>query len=153
MVVSSSSLRAYRSSGKAIPSAPPPSAPMVASGWPWFYPFARQQVFSLHLLRQKLSVRALVSSSWVDNLHRFDVDCHVQDQRSLDCGIRTPVPDLPSLTIGWLGGVGTGTFTTWIQIGGWLGIVTAIAAWYTALAGVLASLKFINLPTMPMNRS
>jgi uncharacterized protein len=57
------------------------------------------------------------------------------------------------LTIGWLGGVGTGTFTTWVQIGGWLGIATAIVAWYTALAGVLASLKFINLPTIPMNRS
>jgi uncharacterized protein len=57
------------------------------------------------------------------------------------------------LTIGWLGGLGTSTFTTWVGIGGWLGIITAIAAWYTALAGVLASLKFINLPTVPMNRS
>ena len=56
-----------------------------------------------------------------------------------------------ALTIGWLaGGVGTSTFTTWIQIGGWLGIVTAIAAWYTALAGVLASVKMDFLPTMPM---
>jgi len=55
-----------------------------------------------------------------------------------------------SLTIGWLGGVGTGTFTTWVGIGGWLGIVTAIAAWYTALAGVLASVKMDFLPTMPM---
>jgi len=55
-----------------------------------------------------------------------------------------------SLTIGWLGGVGTSTFTTWVGIGGWLGIVTAIAAWYTALAGVLASLKMDFLPTMPM---
>ena len=53
------------------------------------------------------------------------------------------------LTIGWLGGVGTGTFTTWVGIGGWLGIVTAIAAWYTALAGVLASVKLFNLPTLP----
>jgi len=58
-----------------------------------------------------------------------------------------------SLTIGWLGGIGTGTFTTWVGIGGWLGIVTAIAAWYTALAGVLASVKLANLPTMPMSRS
>jgi len=55
-----------------------------------------------------------------------------------------------SLTIGWLGGVGTGTFTTWVGIGGWLGIVTAIAAWYTALVGVLASVKMDFLPTMPM---
>jgi uncharacterized protein len=55
-----------------------------------------------------------------------------------------------TLTIGWLGGIGSGTFTTWVQIGGWLGIVTAIAAWYTALAGILASLKMDFLPTMPM---
>jgi len=58
-----------------------------------------------------------------------------------------------ALTIGWLAGLGTGTFTTWVGIGGWLGIVTAIAAWYTALAGVLASVKMFNLPTMPMSRS
>jgi succinate-acetate transporter protein len=57
-----------------------------------------------------------------------------------------------SLTIGWLAGIGTGTFTTWVGIGGWLGIVTALAAWYTALAGVLASVKLMNLPTIPMNR-
>jgi succinate-acetate transporter protein len=54
-----------------------------------------------------------------------------------------------SLTIGWLGGLGTGTFTTFVGIGGWLGILTALAAWYTALAGVLASVKLANLPTMP----
>jgi len=58
-----------------------------------------------------------------------------------------------SLTIGWLAGIGTGTFTTWVGIGGWLGIVTALAAWYTALAGVLASVKLMNLPTIPMSRS
>jgi succinate-acetate transporter protein len=58
-----------------------------------------------------------------------------------------------ALTIGWLAGLGTGTFTTWVQIGGWLGIVTAIAAWYTALAGVLASVKLMNLPTLPLSRS
>jgi succinate-acetate transporter protein len=55
-----------------------------------------------------------------------------------------------ALTIGWLGGVGTGTFTTWVGIGGWLGIVTALAAWYTALAGVLASVKLAALPTLPL---
>ncbi len=58
-----------------------------------------------------------------------------------------------SLTIGWLAGAGTSTFTTFVQIGGWLGIVTALAAWYAALAGVLASVKLMNLPTMPMSRS
>ena len=58
-----------------------------------------------------------------------------------------------SLTIGWLSGVGTGTFTTWVGIGGWLGIVTALVAWYAALAGVLASVKLMNLPTLPMSRS
>ena len=58
-----------------------------------------------------------------------------------------------ALTIGWLGGLGTGTFTTWVQIGGWLGILTAIAAWYTALAGVLASVKLMNVPTLPLTRS
>ena len=56
-----------------------------------------------------------------------------------------------ALTIGWLGGLGTGTFTTWVQIGGWLGIVTALVAWYAALAGVLASVNFIKLPTFPMS--
>jgi succinate-acetate transporter protein len=54
-----------------------------------------------------------------------------------------------ALTIGWLAGAGTDTFKTWVGIGGWLGIVTALAAWYTALAGVLASLKWPILPTMP----
>jgi len=58
-----------------------------------------------------------------------------------------------SLTIGWLGGLGSSTFTTFVGIGGWLGIVTALAAWYAALAGVLASVKMANLPTMPMSRS
>jgi len=58
-----------------------------------------------------------------------------------------------ALTIGWLAGVGTDTWKTWVQIGGWLGIVTALAAWYTALAGVLSSVKLMNLPTLPMSRS
>ena len=56
-----------------------------------------------------------------------------------------------SLTIGWLAGLGTGTFTTWVQIGGWIGIVTALAAWYLALSVVLSSVKLVNLPTMPMS--
>ena len=42
---------------------------------------------------------------------------------------------------------------TWVQIGGWLGIVTALVAWYAALAAVLTSVKLMNLPTIPMSRS
>lgn len=41
-----------------------------------------------------------------------------------------------ALTIGALGA--SSTFTV---IGGWLGIVTAIVAWYTALAGLLTTVK------------
>jgi len=53
------------------------------------------------------------------------------------------------LTIGWLGG--GSTHTTWVPIGGWFGIATAILAWYDALAGVLASGKaMFTLPTIPM---
>jgi len=50
------------------------------------------------------------------------------------------------LTIGALGGAsGMTTF------GGWLGILTALLAWYTALAGVLAGVNStIKLPTFPM---
>src|SRR5579864_9143778 len=49
-----------------------------------------------------------------------------------------------ALTIGWL----AGPSTAWIQIGGWLGIITALIAWYTALAGVLAAGKaMFTLPT------
>ena len=50
-----------------------------------------------------------------------------------------------ALTIAELGG-GTG-FTV---IGGWLGIITALIAWYTALAGVLSSSKsMFTLPIWP----
>jgi succinate-acetate transporter protein len=38
-----------------------------------------------------------------------------------------------------LGALGAGTVFT--QIGGWLGIITAIIAWYTALAGLLTTVK------------
>jgi uncharacterized protein len=39
---------------------------------------------------------------------------------------------------------------TWIAIGGWLGIITALLAWYTALAGLLASSKSaFTLPIFP----
>jgi succinate-acetate transporter protein len=50
-----------------------------------------------------------------------------------------------ALAIGALGG--GSSFTT---IGGYLGIITALVAWYTALAGVLASSKsMFNLPVGP----
>jgi succinate-acetate transporter protein len=51
------------------------------------------------------------------------------------------------LTIGAFGG--GSSFNT---IGGWLGIITAIIAWYTALAGLLASAKSaFQLPTWPVS--
>src|SRR6266849_5370872 len=51
-----------------------------------------------------------------------------------------------ALTIGWL----AGPSTAWIQLGGWLGIITALIAWYTALAGVLGAGKaMFTLPTFP----
>lgn len=51
-----------------------------------------------------------------------------------------------ALTIGDLG-----SSSSWTNIGGWLGIITAILAWYTALAGVLASTKSpFQLPVFPL---
>lgn len=42
--------------------------------------------------------------------------------------------------------------TTWAVIGGWLGIITAIIAEYTALAGILSSGKSaFHLPVGPIN--
>lgn len=42
--------------------------------------------------------------------------------------------------------------TTWTGIGGWLGIITAIVAQYTALAGILSSGKSaFQLPIWPMS--
>jgi succinate-acetate transporter protein len=56
-----------------------------------------------------------------------------------------------ALAIGWLGAGTTGMLKTWVPIGGWLGIATALAAWYTALAGVLASTKSaFKLPVFPL---
>jgi succinate-acetate transporter protein len=54
------------------------------------------------------------------------------------------------LAIGAFGDQGAGTGLT--QIGGYVGILTAIVAWYTALAGILAGVSSgkINLPVMPM---
>lgn len=51
------------------------------------------------------------------------------------------------LAIGALGG-GDGM----TQIGGWLGIITAVLAWYTAAAGVLSKANSaIRLPTFPLS--
>jgi succinate-acetate transporter protein len=56
-----------------------------------------------------------------------------------------------ALTIGWLAG-SPGPNLTWINIGGWIGIITALVAWYTAVAGVLASTKSaFQLPVFPMS--
>lgn len=53
-----------------------------------------------------------------------------------------------ALSIGWLAGANT----TWINIGGWLGIITALLAWYTALAGLLASGRnAFRLPVGPLS--
>jgi succinate-acetate transporter protein len=53
------------------------------------------------------------------------------------------------LAIGWLANGGTGGLIT---LGGYLGILTALAAWYTALADILNSGKAIfNLPVGPMS--
>ncbi|HLQ29851.1 MAG TPA: acetate uptake transporter [Ktedonobacteraceae bacterium] len=50
-----------------------------------------------------------------------------------------------ALAIGELAGA-----TAFGTLGGWLGIITAIVAWYAALAGVLASHKsMFTLPTWP----
>lgn len=52
-----------------------------------------------------------------------------------------------ALAIGALGGG-----ALWGQIGGYLGVITAILAWYTAAAGMLASTNSpVQLPTFPMS--
>ncbi len=57
-----------------------------------------------------------------------------------------------ALTVGWLVTNSGSDGSTWIQIGGWLGIVTAVLAWYTALSGTLAATKApLQLPTFPMS--
>jgi succinate-acetate transporter protein len=38
----------------------------------------------------------------------------------------------------------------WIHIGGWLGLATALAAWYASFAGVTnATFRRVVLPTLP----
>jgi uncharacterized protein len=59
-----------------------------------------------------------------------------------------------ALTIGWLGGVpmAGSSSLTWVKIGGYLGIATAVVAWYTALAALLeAGPSIFKLPTFPMS--
>jgi succinate-acetate transporter protein len=58
-----------------------------------------------------------------------------------------------ALTIGWLS-ESTAAFeansNTWIHIGGWLGLLTALAAWYASFAGVVNfTFKRTALPTAP----
>ncbi len=54
------------------------------------------------------------------------------------------------LALGAFNGQAAGVGLT--QIGGYVGILTAIAAWYTALAGVMAAVSSgkINLPVIPL---
>jgi succinate-acetate transporter protein len=54
------------------------------------------------------------------------------------------------LAIGEFSGAAAGTGIT--SVGGWIGVLTAIAAWYTALAGILRSVSGgkIALPIYPM---
>jgi succinate-acetate transporter protein len=72
------------------------------------------------------------------------------------CALRTNIATLAvfgllfltflALTIGAFG-----ASTNWDKIGGWLGIVTAIVAWYTAMAGIVNSTKAaFKLPVGPM---
>lgn len=55
------------------------------------------------------------------------------------------------LCIGAFGGAGAGQGMT--KIGGYVGIVTAIVAWYVALAGILSGVSGgkMNLPVMPLS--
>jgi len=51
-----------------------------------------------------------------------------------------------ALTIGWL----DNHSDNWIKLGGWLGIATAVVAWYGAMAGVMnATAKRVVFPTFP----
>lgn len=55
-----------------------------------------------------------------------------------------------ALAIGYLVNATGGYGFTWIQIGGWLGIIAALISWYGALAGLLDSSKAaFTLPTWP----
>ncbi len=58
-----------------------------------------------------------------------------------------------ALTIGWLSESAAdfeANSNVWIHIGGWLGILTAIAAWYTSFATVVNfTFKRAAMPTLP----
>ena len=58
-----------------------------------------------------------------------------------------------ALTIGWLSESAAdfeANSNAWIHIGGWLGILTALAAWYTSFATVVNfTFKRPALPTLP----
>ena len=58
-----------------------------------------------------------------------------------------------ALTIGWFSESVTAfekNSNAWIHIGGWLGLATALAAWYASFAGVVnATFKRDVMPTMP----
>jgi uncharacterized protein len=54
------------------------------------------------------------------------------------------------LALGGFNGQAAGNGLT--GIGGYIGIVTAILAWYAALAGVLSSVGMNFLPTFPLNK-
>jgi uncharacterized protein len=61
-----------------------------------------------------------------------------------------------ALAIGWLS-ESTGDFAknndTWINLGGWLGLVTAILAWYASFAAVTNStFKKVVIPVFPLAR-
>jgi hypothetical protein len=48
---------------------------------------------------------------------------------------------------------GTATINGTVKLGGWLGLATAVAAWYTAIAAVLESTYGrVVLPVFPLNR-
>jgi succinate-acetate transporter protein len=52
-----------------------------------------------------------------------------------------------ALAIGWLDNHNS----DWIKIGGWLGLVTALAAWYASFAGVTNStFRRVVLPVVPL---
>jgi succinate-acetate transporter protein len=52
-----------------------------------------------------------------------------------------------ALTIGWL----DNHSTNWIKVGGWLGIITAAAAWYASFAAVVNStFKRVVMPVFPL---
>lgn len=67
-------------------------------------------------------------------------------------GALTAVFALLFLTFLLVGLGALGGNSTLVRIGGWLGILSAIVAWYTALAGILSTVSrgSIRLPVYPM---